>query len=1016
MRQRVLSVFVTYLFMAVSLRYGIARQIAARQGELAWDSPYVTVNLNAVANDALAVPFPADRVQVGNIPFDLVNKAGATHLFLKPIGWSGAMTPADEYSLGYWGKYDIPEANKDNPARALVKVPVADYSAAWLLARAERDPALSNIVTLRLGIVDGQARVVYHDFTATVPRDGETADPAKGVQEVPTPAGNLFLVHIPLGKAIAQDFPERRFLDLDITKELRLSVRAPDPAGFAFRPLGPSSGVRIFGLTLERMPVQLKVEGLQPGNIFNEPQAPIFRISLLNVGNQHWIPYTIQAVAISDHGRTTTAVDPTEYRESSWVYRIPEEKRLIAIPVKERGHYELTINLLDAARNVVASRLTTFAYLAPDSQRKYRNESPFGSGSFDGVHGAPGDMDLLGTLYAKAGLRYVSGSTGWSAVRKRMYETYGLVEGSDTQWRYYEPTRKENPNLPVPSRFLIFHEWCISNNQVFKTPDTFTGKPPYVFDAEEEKTFQSFWKTAEDNYAAIKQNCPGSEILLGNSLPHLLEALVQRKFPRKLIDTAGNESPCLILPPETQPFDTLSINSCLWMMRQILDKHGYTDVPLRECIEVCYPGTNPGDLSEETQAAYYVRHAMHSLAWKIPIIRLGLIADSGNGYYFCHWGASGLCRTWPDVTPKKSYVAVATMTRMLDGAKFMRSVPVASTAVYALEFQRRDRQVVTCFWTPRGKRALMLKVAGKPMFSDMMGRESAVEVKDGRAEITITADPCYLVSTKPLAGITLGTTAREVTPEKDAFRIASFGSLDEWTVETERNYELESYNFMTLRRKGNYDFQPRATVDGVSNVLEVKPKLPYEGSAYLQMYAVLAHRTGVAIPGQPTEIGALVCGNGGWGRLIFELEDASGQRWTSIGAEDKSFGPMNPWLKTWLPADTLAKMDQSSPNINGYNANDAWGRSYINFDGWRYLRFPLPGQYPGEGYHWPRNSQWRFSGDGVVHYPLTFKKLIISEPEKVLYLNQYIRPPKYEIYLQDLMATYDPIEQVCASE
>ena len=52
------------------------------------------------------------------------------------------------------------------------------------------------------------------------------------------------------------------------------------------------------------------------------------------------------------------------------------------------------------------------------------------------------------------------------------------------------------------------------------------------------------------------------------------------------------------------------------MDRQVLDHYGYHDVSLRQCYEICYPSTNPGNLSLHTQAAYYVRHILHSMAWR----------------------------------------------------------------------------------------------------------------------------------------------------------------------------------------------------------------------------------------------------------------------------------------------------------------------------------------------------------------------------------------------------------------
>ncbi len=92
-----------------------------------------------------------------------------------------------------------------------------------------------------------------------------------------------------------------------------------------------------------------------------------------------------------------------------------------------------------------------------------------------------------------------------------------------------------------------------------------------------------------------------------------------------------------------------------------------------------------------------------------------------------------------------------------------------------------------------------------------------------------------------------------------------------------------------------------------------------------------------------------------------------------------------------------------SPGISDWNTEDAWGLSRINFDGWRYVAFPLPGNYPGEHYGWPANSQWRWDKDGVVHYPLTLKKLVVELNEKVLHLKTFAPVPRPEIYLRGLL-------------
>ena len=62
------------------------------------------------------------------------------------------------------------------------------------------------------------------------------------------------------------------------------------------------------------------------------------------------------------------------------------------------------------------------------------------------------------------------------------------------------------------------------------------------------------------------------------------------------------------------------------------------------------------------------------------------------------------------------------------------------------------------------------------------------------------------------------------------------------------------------------------------------------------------------------------------------------------------------------------------------------------------------------------NSQWRWSGDGVVHYPLKFRRLVVTMPEKVLYGTRYAPPARYDIRLKNLVALYEPVEKVFAGE
>jgi hypothetical protein len=236
--------------------------------------------------------------------------------------------------------------------------------------------------------------------------------------------------------------------------------------------------------------------------------------------------------------------------------------------------------------------------------------------------------------------------------------------------------------------------------------------------------------------------------------------------------------------------------------------------------------------------------------------------------------------------------------------------------------------------------------------------------------------------------------------------------VSDWRIQEERDPVLENYNFENPRLKGDLGLEEIAEFEGETNVLQITPKESASENEYLPYYTALEHVSGIEIPGEPTEIGLMVNGNGGWGRIIFEFTDAKGQTWTSIGAAQGGDPPH--WMNDWMSKEDIERMGELQ--IGDWNTNDAWQRSRINFEGWRYLRFPMPGNYPGEGYHWPYSSQWRHTGDGIVYYPIKFTRLILETPQKVLRMKEFKPVARKDIYLKDLMVTYRPPEEAFVAE
>jgi hypothetical protein len=949
--------------------------------ELTESPRFMPIDLEGMANDHFAKPIGKRTIEVGGVPFELP-QGGEDHLSLKQAEWTGWKQDFP------WSHENALPAIRHDPRMPMLRVPVIDYVAAHVLAIADDDPETTAAFTLRAGHYgkSGNEQDVQYDFHASVPRRGQVKD---GPGVVQTAAGPLVHVRVPFDLAIAQDI--KKYIEIELTKEVRVARRSPDPNRFRYRPLGLPSGVRIAGLTFERSPLQMRVGSKEVGHSFVEPQQPVFQVTLSNITT---LPqeYALNVEAIHLDGTSTKT------QQKGQVAAGKTEEVTLTVPTKKRGYHELVVALEGTGKKLLLKRETSFALLPPDT-RKHRDQSPFGTYSFGGTH-YTGRPEETGPLYVKLGMRYGMFGNTSPEIRKK----YGVLRGNEpniagkNSVAAWEKALEQDPL--VPPAVLLFHETSISGKHITRTPDLFHDRPPYKMNEKEEAHFKSLWNTAVASTTAMREKYPKVHIRFGNNVHTFREEFYRHKFPAELFDSAGNEAGVFGSLPEAQPPDFLTNNASLWMDRQLLDAYGYKDKPVTMCHEVCYPSTNPGNLDLETQADYMVRHSMHALAWGIPEFRPGVLTDVGGNYRMSHWGSSGFCFCKPEFNVKPSFVAFATMTLMLDGARFVRVVPTSSASVFVLEFDRPDGGKVYSLWTVRGRRDVSFRADNGWKLVDSQANETDIKLPDSRKfVVTASSAPVYLVGKGALTFDSAATPEYDNRPAGKTSPLSSLASLNGWEMEKDRNAELEYYNFMLPRTKGDFAFEPVAEFEGRKQVMKITPLPIKHGKDTMPMYAVLTHKKGIAVPGTPTEVGVWVNGNSAWGRMMYEFEDASGQRWISLGAQAKN---VNPWIDS-IPKDLLDKFP--NPGINEWSTDDSWGHSRINFDGWRYLAVPLPGQYPGEKYGWPAKSQWRWDKDGVVHYPLTFKKLIVELPQKTLHVKTFAPVARPEIYLKDLVVS-----------
>ena len=923
----------------------------------------------------------SEKVVVGGVPFELWDR-GHSQVSLAKAHWLDWRRDPSSYGQAYdAGAYYI-----GDPYTPIVQVPRADYCAAYVLAEADEDDSTTNELTLRVGRrmkgASSKSQVFRKDFSATIPRTKKTIETDK----------RLCVIRIPFTEALAQDIVDG-ILDIEMTKEIRLARRSPDPNRFQWVPLGRTSSVHIAGLTLERSPIQMELRSSAGGNLFEQPAEPEFSVILKNITREPQKYFLTVKTGVSPESSLRGEIGPGQ--------SVRESIRLRGVPL---GYVKLSAILLGGKGDHLLTRRTSFGVLPPN-QRHFVSEGSVGTGDMNSGHFTPCDPEVIGDLYRKLGLTY--GMDFASAeIRKRAGVRIGR-EFSVTTKRWtnslaaYAQRLEESPDL-LP-HLMIFHEDAISAQHATRTPDFFHDRPPYVLNPEEQKRFTLLQEVALSTAKRFREKHPEMRISLGNGPMVVREELYRHRFPADLFDSGGNENPAFSRIPETQPPDPIGNNSSLWMDRQLLDAYGYREKSVTQCHETIYPSTNPGNLSLETQAKYLIRHILHSMAWRIPQIRAGTLLDAGDSYYHSNWGGIGLFERAPEKAPKPVAISIATLTRVLDGAHYEDFLETGSDSAYLMSFSKKDGTTVFPFWVVRGTRdfTLLLDGASKARIVEANGLEKEVPVLQGTIRLDASPEPAYLILPKGgrVASVVLGLSKYEDQPVGRISKIDSLVSLEKWKVVPERSPELEMYNPLTPRRKGNFEFSIVSKIDGEGPALRISPKPVKEGKSVMPMYAELAFQKRMELPGKPAEIGLWVNGNSSWSRVIFSLRDASGQRWVSIGAAAKG---ASEWMGDWLTPDLLKNYKPGK--IADFNTDDPFGLSRINFDGWRYLGFPLPGQYPGEGYHWPANSQWFSDGDGIVHYPLLLEKLIVEIPEKTLHLNRYAAVARPEIYLRNLVS------------
>lgn len=841
-------------------------------------------------------------------------------------------------------------------------VPQAWYHKAWVLCAVDSNPALEPVLTSRLTRfgISGRGEAMA-DTTMILPREGDS--PGRGVQKVGDieyVAGGGKTVKAPL--YLVQ-------VDLKTGNILDLLADSPDPFApmkigpyldFEFlgrcgglevqtdhrrKPLsGAKSGVHVFGVTLEKAPVEMRLKSAQVGNIFHNDEKP--ETSVLLKGDrrgEYDLRYEITGIdgAVIATRRAAIAIDEPG----------KEVEVRLGLQMPELGWYGMNLTLQGQDGKILFAHRAAFALLGEDTRRA-GYESPFGTWWFGGAHYSTRELKQVGPLLMKAGLRRTpvnwtkdteADLAPWKFTLNQIswpFRRADLEDWPDAEARAEKLIREMLERFPHCQYIDLFHE---SFDNVLP-PELYGGQYQPANEEREKQLFELGVKAAR----FIRAKFPQLKIIAGNhgGSAGTIAMLMRRGFPRELIDYLGTEAVGQTISP-----GKLSIHTTagIWLLKETARQFGH-DIPLAGCYE--YTSRAERDLGPQRLAEWYMRDTLFGLAHRFPTISPGGIEDVGSCYYDTLYGAAGFCERNPLHYPKPAYVAMATLTKTLDSATLVRQVPTGSASVYVLEFVRGQEKIYA-YWTARGTCDLALEWgADAPKYvriTGFFGQQKNIPTKDGGLHLSASTAVTYVVTSAAVTKIQCGRRSfLENEPRPDVQHVSFLEDLSVWTLGG-REPKMETPE----RRAGQFALTRVEDPDkGSCLELELQPsgKLP----AIIGEYASLHLKQPVLIPGQPHSLGVWIKGDSSWGRVYWELEDAKGERWISNA---------------------------------GYDGGDWAGQSTLDFDGWCFVTFPLTDKSPfvhlepGKG-----AGQWRGNADGKLDYPLKLSGLFVETHRSALNL------------------------------
>jgi hypothetical protein len=912
--------------------------------------------------------FPkGEAVTVGGVPFVVsgIGPEGNDHLDV------GRSLYRQARLSGYMPSYEQRWAGstRRDPARIQLRIPNGQYDTLYLLAAASGEPEHVPLVTAMFyrpgaGFAERSEAPVP---LATAPA---ATGPSLPVTLSDGRKVNLWLVRVPLDPGRLSAFADMDVVEVELTKKVHQFRSYPDPYIYGWHQGGPPSSVHVFGLTLAEAPVGFDFSPDRFGHVWTAPDVPAYTVTLTN----HTPAVQAGKITLATHSYDGTASSKQERAVS-----LPagQTKLKFSVPVKLYGYHDVTATVESAGRTWTEKR--SLVQLAPDTRAPRWTEGKgalFGYWSYHGGHHTPKAGRHV-ELMTAAGARTSIGYIDHPLVKKHWARVpAGAWEVSPQEWAAAEPPdprkyagyqketvtafTKARASIPPelrPDHVYFFPEPHISQRLTEGNLPSYWNEAEPALTAAEKKQLRTDFVTAKAAAEAVRSGFPGLKVLIAWGDPLFVPPLLRAGFPRALIDGSGLDNPGFERLPEMQ-LHHIALHR-LYLLRKEFAKAGIAEPRLQYCEGIFVP-TEPGAATPREQMDIYNRWALLSMAYGVQRFYSGWFAfDCCNYYGSEHYGGCGIQRRIPYCDPKPAYAAYAAMTDRLDQANFTGWLKTGSLSTYCLHFKGPRGNVYT-LWTLRGQRPVTLTLAadGPVAVTDAMNNTRTVA--SHRKQVTLVTDPSvkYVTTAGEVVAASVGQPDhQDAYPAKNAKLVADLGD-GSWHYSNQRDLVYEKGHYSVMRYPGKFTAEVVAGGAAPGKVLRSRLEKQDKEHPLMPWYNILVPTRPIVLAGAPSHLGLWVKGASDWGRVIYVLRDARGEKWTSIGTQDE------------------------------YNCDDLHSWSAFNFDGWRYVRFELPGHTGYDSFRKHGTTWWRSDGgDGIVDLPLALEAIIVEQRTHVLYVN-----------------------------